>query len=62
MAGPRSPPIEKRIGGSPHHLKRTFKRLMSVTPAQYGDARRLARLKAGLKQGEGVTNAMYEAG
>jgi AraC family transcriptional regulator of adaptative response/methylated-DNA-[protein]-cysteine methyltransferase len=54
--------IAGRVGGSPHHLQRTFKRLMGVTPAQFGDARRLARLKDGLKQGESVTNAMYDAG
>ncbi len=54
--------IAERVGGSPHHLQRTFKRLLGVTPAQYGDARRLSRLKAGLKQGESVTNAMYDAG
>ena len=54
--------IAAKVGGSPHHLQRTFKRLMGVTPAQYGDARRLARLRQGLKQGESVTNAMYDAG
>jgi AraC family transcriptional regulator of adaptative response/methylated-DNA-[protein]-cysteine methyltransferase len=54
--------IAEAVGGSPHHLQRTFKRLMGVTPAQYGDARRLIRLKQGLKQGESVTNAMYDAG
>ncbi len=60
--GPSLAAIAARIGGSPHHLQRTFKRLMGVTPAQYGDARRLDRLKEGLKQGESVTNAMYDAG
>ncbi len=54
--------IAAKVGGSPHHLQRTFKRLMGVTPAQYGDARRLSRLREGLKQGESVTNAMYDAG
>ena len=54
--------VAAEVGGSPHHLQRTFKRLMGVTPAQYGDARRLARLKTGLKQGESVTAAMYDAG
>ncbi|MBT6910861.1 MAG: bifunctional DNA-binding transcriptional regulator/O6-methylguanine-DNA methyltransferase Ada [Rhodospirillaceae bacterium] len=54
--------IAEQVGVSPHHLQRTFKRLMGVTPAQYGDARRLDRLKAGLKQGESVTDAMYDAG
>lgn len=54
--------IAAQVGGSPHHLQRTFKRLLGVTPAQYGDSRRLSRLKAGLKDGESVTNAMYDAG
>lgn len=49
-------------GGSPHHLHRTFKRVTGVTPAQYADARRLARLKRNLKQGGEVTHALYEAG
>ncbi len=31
--------IAERVGGSPHHLQRTFKRLLGVTPAQYSDAR-----------------------
>ncbi|MDA1101893.1 MAG: bifunctional DNA-binding transcriptional regulator/O6-methylguanine-DNA methyltransferase Ada [Proteobacteria bacterium] len=54
--------LAARVGGSPHHLQRTFKRLLGVTPAQYGDSRRLARLKAGLKQGDSVTEALYDAG
>src|SRR5687768_635018 len=36
---------------SPHHLQRTFKRLMGITPRQYADARRLERVKAELRQG-----------
>ena len=50
------------VGGSPHHLQRTFKRVTGVSPAQYADARRLARLKRNLKQGEEVTHALYDAG
>lgn len=54
--------LAAQIGGSPHHLQRTFRRLMGITPAQYADARRLQRVKARLKAGDDVTGALYEAG
>ncbi|MFO1060428.1 MAG: methylated-DNA--[protein]-cysteine S-methyltransferase [Dongiaceae bacterium] len=47
---------------SPWHLQRLFKQATGVTPRQYGDARRLERLRAGLQQGDGVAAATYEAG
>jgi AraC family transcriptional regulator of adaptative response/methylated-DNA-[protein]-cysteine methyltransferase len=47
---------------SPYHLQRTFKRIVGVTPRQYAEAQRLERFKAGLKQGESVTDALYDAG
>jgi AraC family transcriptional regulator of adaptative response/methylated-DNA-[protein]-cysteine methyltransferase len=47
---------------SPHHLQRTFKRIMGITPRQYAEACRLRRLKALVKKGENVTRALYEAG
>jgi AraC family transcriptional regulator of adaptative response/methylated-DNA-[protein]-cysteine methyltransferase len=50
------------VGVSPHHLQRTFKRHLGVTPRQYADARRLGRFKSGLKRGEGVAGALYDAG
>lgn len=50
------------VGLSPHHLQRTFKRLMGISPRQYADARRLDRLKQGLKAGEGIAAATYDAG
>ena len=49
-------------GVSPWHLHRLFKRVMGVTPRQYGDARRLARFRVGLQQGDGVAAATYDAG
>jgi len=49
-------------GWSAHHLQRTFKRIMGISPKAYGDARKLARFKHGVKQGEDVTQAMYGAG
>ena len=45
-----------------HHLQRTFKQVMAITPRQYADSRKLNRFKAGVKKGASVTDAMYEAG
>jgi len=45
-----------------HHLQRTFQRSMGVTPRQYADAVRVARLKSDLRRGTDVTTALYEAG
>ncbi len=47
---------------SPHHLQRTFRRVLGVTPRQYADALRLGRLKTSLRKGDDVTTALYEAG
>jgi len=51
-----------RVAGlSPWHLQRTFKRLLGVTPAEYGRARQTTRLKRELRRGP-VTDAIYAAG
>jgi AraC family transcriptional regulator of adaptative response/methylated-DNA-[protein]-cysteine methyltransferase len=50
------------FGASPHHLQRTFKKLMGISPRQYADARRLGAFKARVKGGQDVTGATYEAG
>jgi AraC family transcriptional regulator of adaptative response/methylated-DNA-[protein]-cysteine methyltransferase len=47
---------------SPHHLQRTFKRLVGVSPKVYSSARRLERMKHRLKKGDTVSRATYEAG
>src|SRR5437867_13282480 len=47
---------------SPWHLQRLFKQVMGVTPRQYGDAKRLERLRAGLQQGDGVAAATHDDG
>ncbi|MBX6323866.1 MAG: methylated-DNA--[protein]-cysteine S-methyltransferase [Rhodospirillaceae bacterium] len=54
--------LGRHCGMSPWHLQRVFKRVMGVTPRQYGDAHRLARLREGLQQGDGVAAATYDAG
>ncbi len=50
------------VGTSPHHLQRLFKRHLGISPHDYADARRLARVKMRLRAGEGVAGALYEAG
>ncbi len=47
---------------SPFHLQRLFKRTLGISPRDYAAAQRLARVKARLKHGEGVTEAIYGAG
>ncbi|MBI3962730.1 MAG: methylated-DNA--[protein]-cysteine S-methyltransferase, partial [Deinococcus sp.] len=54
--------LSTRLGISPYHLHRTFKRIMGITPRQYAEACRLGRLKAQLKGGAAVTTALYDAG
>jgi AraC family transcriptional regulator, regulatory protein of adaptative response / methylated-DNA-[protein]-cysteine methyltransferase len=49
-------------GLSPHHLHRTFKKAMGITPRQYWDTIRLERLKDNLRSGEPVAPALYGAG
>jgi AraC family transcriptional regulator of adaptative response/methylated-DNA-[protein]-cysteine methyltransferase len=60
-----SVPLEElgRIAGmSPFHLQRTFKRLTGLSPKAYVLARRAERLKAGLRKGNRVMDATFEAG
>lgn len=54
--------LARAVGGSPHHLQRTFSRVVGVSPQQYADACRVGRLKTELKEGKTVTTAMYDAG
>jgi AraC family transcriptional regulator, regulatory protein of adaptative response / methylated-DNA-[protein]-cysteine methyltransferase len=49
-------------GISAPHLQRTFRLAMGITPRQYADAIRVARLKSHLRKGTNVTTALYETG
>jgi len=50
------------VGLSPGHLQRRFREQFGLSPAEYLAQRRLATLKRGLRQGQAVTHALYEAG
>jgi AraC family transcriptional regulator of adaptative response/methylated-DNA-[protein]-cysteine methyltransferase len=61
-SGPGLAALGARLGVSPAHLQRTFKRLMGISPREYGEARRVAALKSKLRGGQDVTRALYEVG
>jgi AraC family transcriptional regulator of adaptative response/methylated-DNA-[protein]-cysteine methyltransferase len=54
--------LSEETGVSAHHLQRTFKDVMGITPRQYADSQRLKKFKTRVKGGSSVTNAMYDAG
>ena len=54
--------LATRVGLSPHHLQRVFKRIVGVSPREYREALRVGDFKEHVKKGESVTSAMYQAG
>jgi AraC family transcriptional regulator of adaptative response/methylated-DNA-[protein]-cysteine methyltransferase len=54
--------LAQHCGVSPWHLQRQFKQALGVSPRQYDDALRMKQLKRGLKRGDGVAAATFEAG
>lgn len=54
--------LAQEVGMSPHHLQRTFKRIVGVSPKQYASALRADRLKTHLRAGSTVSRATYDAG
>src|SRR5262249_21132878 len=54
--------LADRAGLSRFHLQRTFKAAIGVSPHQYQEGLRVARLKKGLRETRGVADAVYEAG
>lgn len=54
--------LANMAGLSPGHFQRQFKAAVGVSPKQYLEACRLGKLKAELRAGSNVTQAVYEAG
>jgi len=51
-----------KVGLSPFHLQRTFKRIVGLSPRAFQRALRTERLRGRLKNGDTVSRAVYEAG
>jgi AraC family transcriptional regulator of adaptative response/methylated-DNA-[protein]-cysteine methyltransferase len=49
-------------GRSPFHFQRLFKRIVGVSPREYGAAKRAEQLRAGLAAQRSVTTAIHDAG
>ena len=54
--------LAKQAGLSPYYLHRLFKKIVGLTPQEYGAAKRLTRASERLQDGASVTSALYEAG
>lgn len=54
--------LSEQIGVSSFHLQRTFKSVMGVSPSQYAEGCRINRFKQSVREGEAITNAIYDAG
>jgi AraC family transcriptional regulator of adaptative response/methylated-DNA-[protein]-cysteine methyltransferase len=54
--------LASSVGMSPFALRRTFKRVLGVSPHAYATARKLERFRASLLKGADVTTATYDAG
>jgi AraC family transcriptional regulator, regulatory protein of adaptative response / methylated-DNA-[protein]-cysteine methyltransferase len=61
-AAPSLERLGAAVGASAHQLQRLFKRELGISPRDFAAARRLARVKDRLRQGDGVAGALYEAG
>jgi AraC family transcriptional regulator of adaptative response/methylated-DNA-[protein]-cysteine methyltransferase len=54
--------LARRVGGSPYHVQRRFKRLVGVSPREFADACRLKTVREQLQRGVDVTRAIVDAG
>jgi len=54
--------LAKAVDRSPGYFHRLFKGTTGLTPKDYADAHRAARVRDGLGKGQSITSAMYDAG
>ena len=54
--------LARAAGIGEHHLLRTFKRVLGITPREYAEACRTGKLKSALQSGNGVADAAFKVG
>jgi AraC family transcriptional regulator of adaptative response/methylated-DNA-[protein]-cysteine methyltransferase len=54
--------LSEQLSISSFHLQRTFKSIMGITPKDYAETCRVNKFKQGVRKGDGITNAIYDAG
>ncbi len=54
--------MSQQVNVSPHHLQRSFKSVMGLSPRQYAETCRMRFLKNELRTKTTATHALYEAG
>lgn len=54
--------LSTQFGLSPHHLQRTFKAVMGVTPQAYLDNCRMHHVRTALGKGSDIHESLYDAG
>jgi AraC family transcriptional regulator of adaptative response/methylated-DNA-[protein]-cysteine methyltransferase len=59
---PTAPELARALDVTPDALRRAFRQVLGVTPRQYGDSLRRERLRQELRDGEGVTRALFSVG
>ncbi len=62
VAPPTLEELGAQFGFSPYHLQRIFKRVMGMSPREYIATRRVERFKDSVKEGNKVSEAIYDAG
>ena len=54
--------LSQAVGASPFHLQRRLKQAFGVSPRGYQEAHRVESVKSSLRNGSGITDAVYAAG
>ena len=54
--------LSEELDVSSFHLQRTFKGIMGITPSQYAEECRINRFRKSARNGDAITQAIYDAG
>lgn len=54
--------LADKVGVSPAHLQKVFKKIIGVSPKKFAEMKRLERFKEELRNGNDVTSSVYEVG